>query len=205
MITTNDPYAFIRPGLHKQVGVFPFLENTLKSASLKKLRGFSMIELVIVVAITGVIAAIAVPKFADAASGRRLLAAKRTLIQDIEMAQLLSRASSKIHVVKFYVAENKYIIVEGTDIKREAVILTRDFDDDPYNLNISRTNLSGDNVVVISAFGDLSPAFSVGLIDNGTEIPITFGGVADFGVTPTITITLDEAKDADVKLVGLTK
>lgn len=158
-------------------------------------RAFSMIELVIVVAITGIIAAIAVPKFADAGSGRRVSATKKTLIADVEMAKLRARASSKPHVIKFYPDTNNYIIVEGTDIKRQAVIHSRDFNSEPYAVGISRTNLGVNQYAVINAFGDISPAFTVGIINDGFETLVTFDGVADFGIVPTETITITEVQN----------
>ena len=165
-----------------------------------------MIELVIVVAITGIIAAIAVPKFADAGSGRRVSAAKRTLIADVEMAQIRARAGSKIHVIRFYPDENSYIIVEGTDIKRDAVILSRDFDSDPYSIGIKRTNLGTDQFVVISAFGEISPAFAVGLLNDGIETIVSFGGIEDIGVVPAETITIAEVKEVTLDAIkGVSK
>ena len=160
-------------------------------------KGFSMIEMVIVVAIIGIMATIAIPRFADAGSGRRLSAAKRTLIKDIESAQTRARATSKVHVIKFYPSENRYIIVEGEDIRREAVILVRDFDEDPYTLGIKRTNLGGDEYAVISVYGDIAPGFTIGLLDDGIEIVVEIGGVADFGVTPALTITDGEVVALD--------
>lgn len=162
-----------------------------------KSHGFSMIEMVIVVTIIGIMATIAIPKFADAGSGRRLSSAKRTLIGDIESAQLRARATSKVHVVKFYPSENRYIIFEGEDVRREAAILVRDFDEEPYTLGLNRTNLGGDEYAVISVYGDITPGFSVGLLDDGIEIAVVIGGVADFGVTPTLTITDGEATGID--------
>lgn len=153
-----------------------------------------MIELVIVVAITGIIAAIAVPKFADAGSGRRVSAAKRTLIADVEMTQLLARASSKAHVIRFYPDENSYIIVEGTDIKREAIVFSRDFDSDPFSIGINRTSLGTDQFAIISAFGDISPAFTVWLFNDKIETAVFFDGVSDFGIVPNDTITITEVK-----------
>lgn len=161
-------------------------------------RGFSMIEMVMVIAIIGIITAIALPKFAHAGAGRRLSAAKNTLISDIEMVKLRARGTSKVHVIKFYPDENKYIIVEGTDIKREAVILSRDFDDEPYTVGLSRTTIGASESAVISVYGDMSPGFLVGFTDGEVEITTSFDGIADFGVAITETITLDEMKAVDI-------
>jgi prepilin-type N-terminal cleavage/methylation domain-containing protein len=150
--------------------------------------GFSLIELVIVIAIMGIMLAIALPKFADAGSGRRLSASVNTLLADIEMVKLRARASSKMHVIKFYPDEEMYIIVEGTEIKKEAVILSRDFKQDPYSLGISRTNLDADETATITVYGDVSPQFRLWFEDDGIEVRVIVNGISDVGATLTDTI-----------------
>lgn len=199
----RNPRSFSRPGLQSHAGAFPILENPMKATTKAIARGFSMMELVIVVSILAIIAAIAVPRFADASSGRRLNAAKNTLLADVEMAKLRARATSSPHLIKFYPSENRYLIVEGTDVKREAIILTRDFDDNPYNLGIHRTDVGGDEILVITAFGDASPASRIQLIDGSVTIVVDIEGVGDPGVTPTLTIPIDEVIDLDIKVLGV--
>lgn len=156
--------------------------------------GFSLIEVVIVVAIIAIITTIAMPRFADASAGRRLQAAINTINDDIENAQLRARATSKTHLIKFYPAENQYVIVEGDEIKRESVILIRDFDDAPYQLNLNRTDLGGNEVLVVTPYGILSPSCRIQFIEEGISKEVDFEGIdaADVGVVPTLTLTLDE-------------
>ena len=165
----------------------------------KNTRAFSMIELVIVLAIIGVVSVIALPKFAHADSGRRLSASKSTLIADIEYAKLRARTTGKIHVIKFYPSIEKYIIVEGTTISRAATILSRDFTLDPYKLDISRTNLGGEQTSLITVYGQLSPGFSVGLVDDGVEVTTSFDGIAAVPVTITTAITDPEVTALDIQ------
>jgi prepilin-type N-terminal cleavage/methylation domain-containing protein len=160
-------------------------------------RGFSLFELVIVITIIGVILTIAVPKFANADSGRRLSASKKTLLADIEMVKLRARATSKPHVIKFYPDEEIYIILEGTDIRKEAIVLSRDFKEDPYSLGISRTNIGVNEYATITAYGDVSPQFRVWFEDDGIEVKVVVNGIADVGLVLTDTI-LDIRTDLEL-------
>lgn len=138
--------------------------------------GFSMLEMVIVVAIIAIAAAIAVPRFADAGSGRRLAAAKRTLESDVQLAKRLARAQGVAYTLGFYPDENMYVIIEGTEIKRSAVVFTRDFDAEPFTLDISSTSLGASAFVVVTPYGELVDSFTVTIRDGGIEIPIAFAG-----------------------------
>ena len=154
-----------------------------------------MVELVIVVAITGIIAAIAVPRFGDAGSGRRLQAARNIILNDIQTAKLRARATSTQHVIKFYPDQEMYVIVEGNEVKRDAIVLSRILSEDPYNLGIHRTDLTGDMVAIITPFGDLSPPVELQIIDNKTVLQITLEGIADTGRTPVVTDAVDDVVD----------
>lgn len=137
--------------------------------------GFSLLEMIMVIAIIGVVAAIVMPKFADAGTGRRLSAAKRALEGDVEIAKRLARAKSITHTLKFYPAQDMYVIIEGTDIKKEAVVLARDLSLDPYGVDLSRTDRT-DDYVFITPYGDLSDSIAVGLLENGIEIKVGLEG-----------------------------
>lgn len=185
-----------RPGLHQHAGAFPFKESQMnKTSSLQPRQsrpGFSLVELVIVVAITGVIAGIAVPRFADASSGRQLQASKNQLLLDIETAKLRARATSTQHTLKFYVDENMYVIAEGNTVDRDTIIIARSLDDDPYYTQIKGTDLGGDQVMVITAFGDISPPATVRIQSIDNRIDISIEGIADTGVVPVVTSTVEE-------------
>ncbi len=200
--TLSFEHSFTRPGQHQQTGAFPFPEGHMNTALNRLNRGFSMIELVIVVTILGIITAIAVPKFADAATGRKLQAGKKQLLADIETAKLRARATSKQHTLKFYPSEEIYVIVEGNEITREAIVIARDFSEEPFDIDLNRTNLGGDQVMVITAFGDISPSGRVQLRYSTTALTVDIEGVADTGIVPVVTATEDEVKGVVEELVG---
>ncbi len=148
-------------------------------------RAFSMIELVMVMVIIGVVTAIAIPKFADAATGRKISAAKNTLQNDIEMMKIRSRATSQPHLIKFYLDEDFYIIFEGTTVEREAIILLRDLSADPYGVDLLKTNLGVDAYSSVTVYGNVSPGFSVAFAHNDIEVTVVIDGAVESEVAVT--------------------
>ncbi len=189
-----------RPGLHTQIGAFPIQETTMQNQSNAQRTGFSLIELVIVVSIMAVVAAIAVPRFADASSGRRLQAAKNAIVHDIERAKIRARATSTNHVLQFYPDRETYIITEGDTVSESAIILARNLSDEPLNIQIHATNLSGDNNATITPYGDLTPGVRIRITDGSNFINVDFPGIATSRTPPVVEVTEDAVED--LKLVG---
>lgn len=186
-----------RPGLLKQVGALPIEPEPFTMNRLARQHGFSLIELVIVITIIGIIAAIAAPRYADAETGRRLQGAKNTILADIEFAKRRARATSTTHVIKFYPSDDMYVIAEGTEITRSSIRLTRNLDLDPFKVELSRTNLGANPVAVITAFGDVSPGFTLGVLKNGIEISVVVAGIGNPGLTVVDSLIASDIVDAN--------
>ncbi len=189
-----------RPGLHTQAGAFPIQEFAMHNQSHAQRNGFSLIELVIVVSIMAVVAAIAVPRFTDASSGRRLQAAKNAIIHDIERAKIRARATSTNHVIQFYPDRETYIITEGDTVSEDAIILARNLSDEPLNIQIQATNLSGDNNATITPYGDLTPGVRIRITDGSNFINVDFPGISTSRTPPVVEVTQEDVKGLD--LVG---
>ncbi len=162
--------------------------------------GFSLIELVIVVAIMAVIAAIAMPRFADAASGRSLQSAKNIILDDLQRVKMRARATKTQHVIQFLPSSEMYIVAEGSTIRTDSIVLARDLSNSPYGVQIYRTNRSGDNTAIITPFGDLSPSVRVQITDGTNSINVDLEGIPDTGESPIVEVTEKEVQD--LGLVG---
>ena len=152
-------------------------ERIMFAKEVAKYRAFSLIEMVIVVTIIGIVSAIALPRFASSQTGRRASAAKRIIFSDIEMVKLRARATSKTHIIKFYPADNRYIVFEGTTLNRQSAVLLRDISESPFELGIDLTSLGVSQEATITAYGEVSPAFTVGIEADDQTISIEIAGV----------------------------
>ena len=170
----------------------------MKTAASTLRSGFSLVELVIVVAIMGVIAAIAIPRFADASSGRGLQATERIILDDIENAKLNARASSTQHIIMFDTNNDRYVIAKGDEVTRDTIIFVRELNQDPYNIRIKRTNRSATGTAIITPFGDLSPAVTIEIIDGSIIRTIELPGIADTGTTPVVDVSEDDVDDINI-------
>ncbi|MEM7756242.1 MAG: prepilin-type N-terminal cleavage/methylation domain-containing protein [Planctomycetota bacterium] len=109
-------------------------------------RAFSLIELVVVMAILGVVAAIAVPKLSSAAAGQRAEMAALRLSTDLAMVQEMARAQSRSITVTFDAAARSYAIKGDTT---SVVSLARE----PYGVSAFQASFGDSGVTELTADG----------------------------------------------------
>lgn len=79
-------------------------------------KGFTLAELMVVVAIAGVMATIAIPSYISYLPHLRLNAATRDLISDLRLARQLAVSKNATYTVDF-VSSKRYQITGGTTVK----------------------------------------------------------------------------------------
>lgn len=106
-----------------------------------------------VLGIISVIAAIAVPRYGNAASRYAAEAAAKRIAADLDQARELAKAASASYTVNFQTATASYdfepIGVLSTDPAAQVVRLDRE----PYVVNIASVSFGGDATVVFNGYG----------------------------------------------------
>ncbi len=119
----------------------------------RRRAAFSLVELALTMVIVGLIAAIAVPRYADAQARYRVDAAAQRVIADLAFAQSRAKTRSKAITATFDPAAETMIItgVAGND-NRDADYLT-DFADTPYTADLVSADFAGNPTLTYTGYG----------------------------------------------------
>ncbi|MHC4993514.1 MAG: GspH/FimT family pseudopilin [Planctomycetota bacterium] len=144
-------------------------------------RAFSLIELVVVIVITGLLATLALPRFADAQQRYRLRLAGQRLVADLQLAGARARQAGAQRTVTFDASRNRYELGGVTSLDRPGDAGSTygvDLSAEPYAVRLQAVELDG---------GGNQLAFSGhGLPDRSGWLTLSSGG-------STITVTIDAA------------
>jgi prepilin-type N-terminal cleavage/methylation domain-containing protein len=117
--------------------------------------GFTAVELAIVVLMLAIVAAAAVPKYADALIRFRVDAAARRIAADLSTAQARARTTSSSQAILFTLPPqgSQYQIAGMNDPDRPAATYTVNLADAPYQVALSSANLGGDTTLIYNGYG----------------------------------------------------
>lgn len=133
-------------------------------------RGLTLVELVTVLAIVAVLAAMVVPRYGNAINRYRVDAAARRVAADIAFAQSRARALSTSRSIWFDINDGTYLLNSETGFN-SASTYSIDLTADPYDCTIGTANFGGTATITFNGYGFPASAGTIQLQSgNATRI-----------------------------------
>jgi prepilin-type N-terminal cleavage/methylation domain-containing protein len=137
--------------------------------------GFSLVELLIVIAIVAVAAAIAAPRYNGSLGHYRAEMAARQIVAEVELARARATATSASFAVGFDQATHTVIVTGPLGTADSAVTSQLRLVDPPYRAYLKAVTLDdAGGEVVYDGFGNLSQSGTVDIIAHGQGRRVTF-------------------------------
>jgi prepilin-type N-terminal cleavage/methylation domain-containing protein len=146
---------------------------------------FSLLELVMVVAILAVAAAIAAPRYAQATARYRCRVAARRIAEDLALASRSARTAGAARTVTFSSAGGAYTIAGLPDFRNPAADYRVDLAGEPYCARLLSARFAGGGPVVV--FDGYGTADSDGTVDvqvGGAACTVVFSAVTGKASVP---------------------
>jgi prepilin-type N-terminal cleavage/methylation domain-containing protein len=115
--------------------------------------GYSLFELALVLAIIAIVAAIAVPRYADSIARHRADLAARRIVADLDLARSRAYSSSSTVTVKFDVPADVLWVVGITDMDHPGSDHVVKFADPPYHARLLFADFGGSSAVNFDGYG----------------------------------------------------
>ena len=115
--------------------------------------GFTLIDLVMAIAVIAIVAAIATPRYANALTRYRAEAAARRVAADLELARQTAKSTSSSRTVEFDAVSDSYVIPNVRELDTAGTMYRVQLQDPPYQAQIVSVDLGGDTEIVFDGFG----------------------------------------------------
>jgi prepilin-type N-terminal cleavage/methylation domain-containing protein len=116
-------------------------------------RAFTLVEAVLVTAIIGILASIALPHYAGFVAREQVQAAARRIVTDLTLAQRQARITSASQTVVFDPVAGTYTLANLKDPDRHNLTYLVSLKDEPYRAGIVSASFGGDATIIYDGYG----------------------------------------------------
>lgn len=117
---------------------------------LRPRHGLSIVELAMTMAIIGIMATIAAPRYANSLSRYRADLAAKRIETDLAYARNMARTTSASHCVVFDLVNNNYYLTADLNAKPVGVV---DLGAEPYHGTLVAADFAGKPTIIFNGFG----------------------------------------------------
>ena len=160
-----------------------FLMLRYAPSGSRRMRAFTLIELVVVIVLIGIVSAVAIPRFAASAVRYRVDSATHLFLADFGFVSNRAESKSQTRSITFKGLQDSYILVGERDPANPLIDRAIDLSRSPYEVNMLGASFGGDTQLDISGYGlpleSGQVTFAAGLLAR--RVSITAG-------SPTVTI-----------------
>jgi type IV fimbrial biogenesis protein FimT len=150
---------------------FGFFISCWRNAMLSKKNGFSLFELLVVVAIIAVVSTIVIPQIIGWRSNAKLRGAADNLKSDLEMAKIRAVRENAFVTIRFNTAANRYDVFVDNGVNPGDYLL------DPDEKKLRDRKLAAGVTLVSTTFTNDRTRFSGrGRADSGTAVLVNSKG-----------------------------
>jgi prepilin-type N-terminal cleavage/methylation domain-containing protein len=142
-----------RPAGRPLAEVFPPARYRTPAESRRHLRAFTLFELLIVMLIISIAAAVAVPRYASSVGRYRAESAARRIAADLNLARAKAKAASSTRNVSFNTTTGTYTLAGLRDIDHAAAPYTVNLAGAPYYVTIAYADFGGAPQVQFDMYG----------------------------------------------------
>jgi type IV fimbrial biogenesis protein FimT len=136
---------------------------------LRRRRGFSLLELTIVILIIGILAAVVTPNWASLLSKYRADAAAQRIVTDLSRLQSLAYSTSTTQTLTFNVAQSTYQITGLRGLDRVNSTYSVDLAAEPYRSTLVSATFGGAAQISFDGYGQPTVAGGTVIVSSGGQ------------------------------------